>query len=129
MGFDDRWPAKTLTQISTHWYSWQIWLMSMDCSQKTFNFLSVSNGPTSILSDIIIILRKLHEIIFVGYFWKITNTCKRWFWDVSETSQKIHLFWDMLETSERRHTKDIFFEMFLRRLKDITKKTSPLRCF
>ena len=75
------------------------WLISMHCSHKTFHFLSVSDGPTSILSDIVISLRKLHEIIFVTYFWKTKNTCERCFWDVSETSRKRHLFWDMPETS------------------------------
>ena len=48
---------------------------------------------------IVITLRKSQEIIFVGYFWKITNTCERYFWDVLKTSQKRHLFWDVFETS------------------------------
>ena len=91
----------------------------MHCSQKTFHFLSVFKDPTSNLSSILVISRKSHEIIFVGYFWKITNTCKRCFWDVSEMSRNRHLVWDMFETS---------FLMFLRRLKDVTKKTSFLRC-
>ena len=122
----------------------QTWSISMHCSHKTFHFLSVSDGPTSILSDIVITLRKSHEIIFVTYFWKTKNTCERCFWDVSETSRKRHLFeiclrrlkdvtqhlfWDVFETSYRRHKKDIFFEMHLRRLKDVTKLTSLLRCF
>ena len=111
-------------QISAHWYSWQTWLISIHCSQKTFHFLSVSNAPTYILSNIVITLRKSHEITFVGYFRKTRNACERCFGDVSETSQKIHLFWDMLEASSRRHTNDIIFEVFLRRLNDITKKTS-----
>ena len=85
----------------------------MHCSHKTFHFLSVSDGPTSILSDIVISLRKLHEIIFVTYFWKTKNTCERCFWDVSETSRKRHLFWDMSE---------------LRRLNYVTQKTLFLRC-
>ena len=51
-----------------------------------FHFLSVSHGPTSILSDILITLRKSHVTIFVGHFWKITNTCERCFWDVLVTS-------------------------------------------
>ena len=33
------------------------WLISMQCSHKTFHFLSASDGPTSILSDIVISLR------------------------------------------------------------------------
>ena len=61
--------------------------------------LSVSDGPISILSDIVISLRKSHEIIFVTYFWKTKNTCERCFWDVSEMSRKSHLFWDMPKTS------------------------------
>ena len=80
-------------------YSWQTWLIAMHCSQKNFHFLTVSNGPISILSDIVITLRKSHETISVGYFWKITNACKRYFWDVSETSRNRHLFWDVFETS------------------------------
>ena len=48
--------------------------------------------------------------------------------DVFETSQKRRLFWDMLETSYKRLTKEIFFEMFLRSLIDVAKKTSFLRC-
>ena len=75
------------------------WLMPMQCSPKTFPFLSVFDGPTSILSDIVINLRKSHEIIFVTYFWKNKSTCKRCFWDVSETSRKRHLFWDKPRTS------------------------------
>ena len=94
----------------------------MHCSHQTFHFLSVSNGPTPILSDVEILLRKSHKIIFVGYFWKITNTCERCFEDVSETSRERHLFWDMLEMSSRHHTKDIIFEKFLRRYIDITKR-------
>ena len=31
--------------------------------------------------------------------------------------------------SQRRHGKDIFLEIYLRRLKDVTQKTSFLRCF
>ena len=79
LGFDDRCLAKSNTQISAHWCSWRSWLTAMHCSQKTFHFLSVSNDPISILSDISITLRKSHEINFVRYFWKITNTCKRCF--------------------------------------------------
>ena len=49
--------------------------------------------------------------------------------DVLKTSHKRHLFWDVFETFERRHKKDIFFEMYLRLLKDVTKKPSLLRYF
>ena len=125
LSFDDRWLAKTLTQISAHWCSRQTSLISMHCSQKTFNFLNFLNGPTSVLSDIVITLHK------------ITNTCERCFWDVSEASHKRHLFWDMLETSWGRHTRHVFlnlfetssyschkkvisFEMFLRGLWDVS---------
>ena len=153
LGFDDRWLAKTLTQTSAHWYSWQTCLIVMHCSQKTFHLLSVSNGPASILSNISVNLRKSLESIFVGYFWKITNICERRFWDVSEMSRNRHLseicsrhlkdvtqkasilrcFWDVLKTSQKRHLFEIYlvflFEMNLRRLKDFTKKLSLLRCF
>ena len=63
------------------------------------SFLECFNGLASIVSDISITLKKSHETIFVDYFWKVTNTCKRYFWDVSEMSQNRHLFWDMVETS------------------------------
>ena len=45
----------------------------MHCSQKTFHLLSVSNDPTSILSNISVILWKEHETIFeikIGVFLK-----------------------------------------------------------
>ena len=90
----------------------QTWLISIYHSRETFRFLSAPYGPTSILSDIVMTLRKSHKIIFVTYFWKTKNTCERCFWDVSQTSRKRHLFWDMLET-----------------LIDVTQKASFLRCF
>ena len=83
----------------------------MYCSHKTFHFLSVSDSPTSILSDVVMTLRKSHEIIFVWCIFEKLKILAR----------------DEFETSQRRHGKDIFFEMFLRRLKDVTKKTSFLR--
>ena len=86
------------------------WLIAMQCFQKMFHFLSVFNGLSSTLSDISITLRKPLKTIFVGYFWKVTNTSTRYFWEVSETSQNRHLF-----------------EICLRRLKDVTKRTSFLR--
>ena len=46
-----------------------------------------------------------------------------------ETSQNKHLFWDMFETSLRGHKKGIFFEIYWRCLKDVSKKISFLRCF
>ena len=91
----------------------QTWLISMHCSHKTFYFLSVSDGPTSILSDIVMTLRKSHEIIFV---WRIFEKPKI-------------LARDVFETSQRRHGKCIFFKICSRRLKDVTQKTSFLRCF
>ena len=97
----------------------QAWLISLHGSHKAFHFLSVSDSPTSILSD-----NYPTEItrnhLRVTYFRKTKNTCERCFWGVSETSRKRHLFWDIFETS---------YEIFLRRLKDVTKKTSFLRCF
>ena len=96
---DDRWLTKTLTQISAHKYSWQTWLISTQCSQKTSHVLSVSNGLTSVLSDVLITMRKSHETIVVGYFLKIPNTCERCFWEFSEMSRNRNLFWDMLKTS------------------------------
>ena len=69
-----------------------------------------------------------HETIFVVYFWIVTNTFKRHFWDVSDTSQIKHLFF--FEISLRRLKdvtwKNIFLEMYLKRLKGVTKKASFL---
>ena len=83
----------------------------MHCSQKTFHFLSVSNGPTSILSDIVITLPESHETIFAGYFWKLQVIAR-----------------DVFETSQRCHKIDIFFEVCSRPFRDVTQKTSFLRC-
>ena len=85
----------------------------MYCSHKTFHFLSVFDSPTSILSDIVMTLRKSHEIIFVQHIFDKPKILPR----------------DVFETSQRRHGKDIFFEICSRRLKDVTQKTSFLRCF
>ena len=103
----------------------------MHCSsfQKTFHLLSISDGPTCILSNVSVTLWKSHKTIVVGYFWRIINTCDRCSWDVSEMSRNGHLFWHMHETLKRRLTKDIFFEMSLIGLKEVTKKSSLLRCF
>ena len=99
-----------LSYKSAHCYSWQAWLISMHCSQKTFHFLSVSNGPTSILSDIVITLQESHKTIFAGYFWKLQVIAR-----------------DAFETSQRCHKIDIFFEVCSRRFRDVTQKTSFLR--
>ena len=40
--------------------------------------------------------------------------------DVIRRSQKRHLFWDIFETSYRRRKKDVFFEMFLRGLWNVS---------
>ena len=45
---------------------------------------------------------------------------KLFLWDIFE-KLKI-LARDVFQTSQRGYTKDIFFEMSLRRLKDVTKK-------
>ena len=67
------------------------WLMAMHCSQKTkFHFLNVFDSPTSFYQ---------HKTIFLVYFWIVANTFKRYFWDVSETSQNSHIFYNMFETS------------------------------
>ena len=68
------------------------WLLARQCSQKTFHFLSISPGPTSISSGILVTLRKSHNCgVFIS--------CERCFWDVSHTSRNRHLFWDMFEMS------------------------------
>ena len=91
----------------------QAWLISMHCSHKTFHFLSVSDSPTSILSDVVMTLRKSHEIIFVWCIFEKLKILAR----------------DDFETSQRRHGKDIFFETYLWRLKDITKKNTFFEMF
>ena len=85
------------------------WLITMYCCHKIFHFLSVSDGPTSILSDIAINLRFI---------------C---LWHIFE-KPKI-LARNVFERSQRRDGKDIFFEICSRRLKDVIQKTSFLRCF
>ena len=82
----------------------------MHWSLKTFHFLSVSNGLTSILSDISITLWKSHETIFVCILKKPEI-----------------LACDVFETSQRRRGIEIFFEIYLRRLTDVTQKRSFLR--
>ena len=98
--------------------------MAMHCS-CIVHFLSVFNRPTSTLSDISKILWMSHKTIFVGYIWTVANTFKRYFWDASEKSQNRYLFW---ECSRHLTEKNIFFEIHLRRVKDVTKKISFLRC-
>ena len=42
--------------------------------------------------------------------------------------QKRHLSWDTFEKSQRCRMKDVFFEIYLRCLKDVSRKASFLRC-
>ena len=74
--------------------------------------MGVFSGPTSILSDTSITLRKINKAIFGCIFEK------------SEI-----LVRDISETSKRRHGIDIFFEICSKSLKDVTQTTSFLRCF
>ena len=142
MGFDDRWLAKTLTQISANWYSRQTWLISMHCSQKTIHFVSVSNGPRSILLDIMITLRKSYLRIFLINHKYLQEMFLRRLRQVTEKTSFLRYARDVLKMSHKRHLfemflrrltdiakKDTFFEMYLRRLKDVTKKSSLLRYF
>ena len=115
MEFDDRWFVKTLTQIPAHWYSRQTWLLSMLCSQKMFHFLSVSDGPVSILPNMPITLRKrffrmvfskshkyLREILYRRHRDVMEKTSfLRCIWDVLKTSQKRSIFWDVSRRSLR----------------------------
>ena len=89
---------QSLTSQNSHWADLTNWNL---CNAPTKWFISwvFLTEPTSILSDIVISLRKSNEIIFVTDFFKTKNTCERSFWDVSETSWKRHIFWDMPETS------------------------------
>ena len=115
MEFDNRWFVKTLTQIPAHWYSRQTWLLSMLCSQKMFHFLSVSDGPVSILPNMPITLRKrffrmvfskshkyLREIFYRRHRDVMEKTSfLRCIWDVLKTSQKRSIFWDVSRRSLR----------------------------
>ena len=69
-------------QNSSRYHSTDIWLIATGSSQKTLHLLSVSNGPTSVLSDISITLRKSHGTIFVGYLAKWLSVClwTKWLW-------------------------------------------------
>ena len=88
----------------------------MRCSQKTLrHFLSVSNGPLSFLSDI----SNLNNPMEI--------TRNQSFWGIFGKSQVLAR--DIFEMSQKRHGKNIFFEICFRRLKDVTQKTSLLRCF
>ena len=109
MGFVDRWPklSRRCHPTDTHG---KTWLIAIHCSQKTFHFLSVSNGPTYFIRY----CNNPTEITrnyFCGVFWKITNTFEKCFWDVSETSRK-----------------KIFFEICSRSLKHVTQKIYFLKC-
>ena len=73
-------------------------LISIHCSQKTFYFLSVSNGHTPVLSDIVTTLHKSHETTFWGILEKLQILAR-----------------DVFEASQRRNGKDIFFEICSRR--------------
>ena len=42
--------------------------------------------------------------------------------------QKRHLSWDTFETSQRCRMEDVFLEIYLKCLKDVSRKTSFLRC-
>ena len=89
----------------------------MHWSQKAFHFLSVSNGATSILSDIVITLRS--HIYFIRYCNNPTEITQNHFCGVFLKNHKY------------------LREMFLRRHRDVTgkasflstEKTSFLRCF
>ena len=108
-------------------YSWQTWLISMHCWQNRFHFLSVSNGPTSILPDIEITLQKSHEIIFVGVFLKNHKYLREMFLRrLREVTEKT-FFLDMLETSKRHLIKDILLRCFWEVLKT-SQNDIFLRC-
>ena len=64
---------------------------------ENISFLECSNGPTPILSDIVISLRKSYEIIFAGYFRKIRYLQEIFLRRLGEVTNKI-FFWDMYET-------------------------------
>ena len=67
--------------------------------------------------------RLFNQILWEAY----GNHTKSFLWDIFD-KPKI-LARDVFETSQRRYGKDIFFEICLRRLKDVTQKTSFLGCF
>ena len=114
----------------------------MHCSQKTIHFVSVSNGPRSILLDIMITLRKSYLRIFLINHKYLQEMFLRRLRQVTEKTSFLRYARDVLKMSHKRHLfemflrrltdiakKDTFFEMYLRRLKDVTKKSSLLRYF
>ena len=56
---------------------------------ENISFLECSNGPTPILSDIVISLRKSYEIIFAGYFRKIRYLQETFLRRLGEVTNKI----------------------------------------
>ena len=74
----------------------------MDCSQKTFLFLSVSTGLISISSDIVITLRKIKQNYFYGVclknhkcLWVIFFRCLR---DVTKKTSFLRYSWEVLKS-------------------------------
>ena len=116
LGFDLLKHSRRYQLIDTHdrhhWYL-------CTAPRKRFIFLSVSNGPTSILLDISITLRKWHKTTFVGYFWKMINTCEKCFWD-SQICCGIDTFLRFVRDVLKTYTKSIFLEMFLRGLWNVS---------
>ena len=105
----------------------QTWLISTHCSHKMFHFLSVSDGLTSILSDILMTLRKSHEIIWDVFLKNqkyLSEMFLRRLGDVTEKTSFLRYARDVLKKSHKRN----FFKDVFRRLKDVTKKISFLRC-
>ena len=115
MEFDDRWFVKTLTQIPAHWYSRQTWLLSMLCSQKMFHFLSVSDGPVSILPNMPITLRKrFFRMVFSKSHKYLREISYRRHRDVMEKTSFLRCIWDVLKTSQKR---SIFWDVSRRSLR------------
>ena len=91
MGFDDCWLlTKALTQISAHWYYGN--------HTKSFCGVFLKNC-------------KYSWEIFWDMFFEICSRCLK---NVTQKTSFSRCFWDALETSQ----KDIFLEMYLKRLKE-----------
>ena len=68
------------------------------------------------------------HIYFIRYCNNPTEITRNHFlWYIFEKPKILGKYF--FETSQRRHEKDIFFEICFRHLKDVTQKTSSLRCF
>ena len=132
---------RSLTCQNSHgWYqpTGQTWLIDiyailprnasfLECFWRSHvYFIRYCNKPTEItrnhFCDIFLENQKYLREMFLRRLRGVTEKTSflRYARDVLKTLHKRHLFWDVFETSQRLHKKDIFFEMYLRGLWDIS---------